>query len=481
MIYEPVIGIEVHAQLKTQTKLFCNCSTRFGVPHNTNVCPVCLGLPGALPVLNRQAVLYAIQVGLAFGCEIHRDSVFARKNYFYPDLPKGYQISQFEKPILTGGEVPVQLEGASKSIRLTRIHMEEDAGKLVHQGAAAIAGSQSSFADFNRACVPLLEIVSEPDIRSAAEAKAYAESLRLLLVHLGVCDGNMDEGSLRADVNISLRPVGTLAFGTKVEIKNVNSFRSIERAIFAEIERQTDLLNAGKPIIQQTRHYDDFSQTTHALRDKEDSQDYRYFPDPDLIPLRITDALLREAQDTLPETPAQKTKRYADYGLGDAEQSVLIGDPDIAWFFDACIVQKGKASAAELCKWLIGDLNALLKDSGFGFANSPVSPVYLVELVELMASGTLSGKLGKEILAESFKTGKSPQALVQDKGVSQISDTGALQAAVDQVLAENPDVVEKIRNGKTASANFLMGQVMKLTQGRANPDLVRQLILDTIK
>ncbi len=482
MAFEVVIGLEVHAQLKTKSKAFCACSNRFGAEPNTNVCPVCLGLPGALPVLNEQVVQMAIKAGLALNSQIQHRSVFARKNYFYPDLPKGYQISQFDLPIVLGGHLDITVDDESRRIGITRIHIEEDAGKLVHQGADAIAGSDYSIVDLNRASVPLIEIVSEPDIRSAKEARIYMETLKLILEFLDVCDGNLDEGSLRADANISLRPVGTTAFGTRTEVKNLNSFRSIERAILSEIERQTEVLNSGGRIIQQTRHYDDATQTTRPLRSKEQSHDYRYFPEPDLPPLVVTDAQIQAIRDVLPELPGAKIDRYqSESGLSEFEAVVLTADQDINAYFEHCLSLSLSVSARDFAKWVVGDLMSLVKEHKQDFSQTKVTPSYLGALLGLVNAGKLSGKMAKEVLATVFKTGEDPKSVIKKSGATQVSDPSALRTIIDQVLEKNPDVLGKIRSGKTNSADFVIGQVMRETRGQANPDVVRSLLTEIVE
>ncbi len=479
-MFEAVIGLEIHAQLKTQTKLFCACSNAFGDPPNTNVCPVCIGLPGALPVLNAKVVELAIMAGLATQCTIANESVFSRKNYFYPDLPKGYQISQFDRPICESGHVTIPSETGPKRIGITRIHIEEDAGKLLHQGAEAISGATHSHVDLNRSSVPLIEIVSEPDIRTAAEARTYAETLRQLLLHLGVCDCNMDEGSLRFDANISIRPKGDPKFGTRTEIKNMNSFRSLERAVISEISRQETVVKAGGVIVQETRHYDDFTQTTRSLRSKEDAHDYRYFPDPDLIPLRVSAARIEQIRSQLPELPTAKSDRFIALGLAEFEVGCLVDDPEMAAYFDACLAITSDVTPLAIAKWVVGDLNALLKSEGHRFANSPISATLLVDLTTLIHSGKISGKMAKELLPKMRETGKSPSALVAESGNAQINDPNIIRPIIEKLVAENPDVIAKVKGGNLRSADFLIGRVMQETKGQAKPDLVRQLLTEAI-
>lgn len=482
MEFEPVIGIEVHAQLKTKTKLFCGCPNGFGDHPNVNVCPVCLGMPGALPVLNQEAVDLAIKAGLALNCEIQEASVFARKNYFYPDLPKGYQISQFELPICLKGHLKIQVDGEEKTIGITRIHMEEDAGKLLHQGAESIAGSSHSHVDLNRACVPLIEIVSEPDIRSAEEAKAYMESLKHIVQFTDVCDGNLEEGSLRADANVSLRLKGDTAFGIRAEIKNLNSFRSLERAINYEIKRQAELLRSGGVVIQETRHYDDFTGKTSSLRGKEDSHDYRYFPDPDLKPLLVSQERVSEIQKNMTELPDQIITRYQEtLSLPDGDIKVLVSDKLIYTYYEDVLKKEPDLDPKEVAKWLVGDFMAYTKEHDKTFETPPIDVAKFVDLLLLLKSGKISGKMGKEILGTVFSTGESPSQILKKSGGEQISDETVLQDVVAQIVSANLDVVAKVKAGKTKSADFLMGQVMKETKGRAKPDLVRKLILEDIQ
>ena len=480
--FEMVIGLEVHAQLKTRTKLFCGCSTSFGNNPNTNTCPVCLGMPGALPVLNKSAVEMAVKAGLALSCDIQKRSEFSRKNYFYPDLPKGYQISQFDLPICLGGRLTIHPDSGDKTIGITRIHMEEDAGKLLHQGAEGIANSTHSLVDLNRACTPLIEIVSEPDIRSAEEAKLYVISLRDILRTIGVCDGNLEEGSMRCDINISLRPRGESTFGTRAEIKNVNSFRSIERAIAYEFKRQKTIFLDGGKIIQETRNYHDDTQQTTSLRGKEEAHDYRYFPEPDLLPLLLSDDFISSQKENLAELPQDKRNRYLDtLNLSAHDVKVLIEELEMDTYFNQCLTQPKAPPAKSICKWIVGDLQATLKTKSICFSELKLTPEHLVSLVNLIEEGTISGKIAKDLLPKLVDTGDHPQTIIKKEGLSQVSNSDDLGPIIDKILSENPDVVEKIKSGKHQSANFLMGQVMKATQGRAKPDLVRQLILDKCK
>ena len=474
MDYDVVIGIEVHAQLNTKTKLFTACPSGVSEQPNKYTCPLTLGLPGTLPVLNKKAVEYAVMAGTALNCKILKKSVFSRKNYFYPDLPKGYQISQFDLPICLGGYVDIDIQGRSKRIGVTRIHMEEDAGKLVHQGADAIAGSSGSLVDLNRAGTPLIEIVSEPDIRSAEEARTYVETLRLILVHAGVCNGNMQQGILRADINISLRPKGSEAFGTRTEIKNVNSFRAIERAVESEIARQTEVLNAGGTIDQETRNYDDATQSTTVLRSKEEAHDYRYFPEPDLLPLVLSDDQIKIWADQVTENPFEKQKRYVNtLKLSTQDAYTLVADVALNQFFEQCLKQSNGVKGDTISKWVLGDVSKAANDVQ-GFDKLDLKPDVLMRLLQAQDKGDISGKMAKEFLAKIINGQKLDDLL---KSGGQINDSSELDTIVQSVMNENPDVVEKIKNGKHNSANFLMGQVMKKSQGRAKPDAVRALIL----
>jgi len=468
--YEPVIGLEVHAQLRTKSKIFCGCSTEFGRNPNENVCAVCSGMPGVLPVLNAKVAEYAAKMGLAIGCRINRVSVFARKNYFYPDLPKGYQISQFERPICEGGAVLIETSAGQKTIGVTRIHMEEDAGKNIHS-----ATENLSFVDLNRTGVPLIEIVSEPDMRSAEEAVAYLKELRSVLIYLGVCDGNMEEGSFRCDANVSLRPVGREEFGTRAELKNLNSFRHVQKAIECEIERQSDLLDDGEEVVQETRLYNAEKNLTASMRGKEEAHDYRYFPDPDLVPLHLVEADLARWKEELPELPRAKRERFIEtYGLSGADADVLTAESDLADYFEAAVAACGAPKKA--ANWIMGEVLRELNAARLPAAKSPFPPQYLGKLVKMVEEGGISGKIGKEIFSEIFTQGIDPEVYVRQKGLSQISDSSALELAVLTVLAENPDEVAAFKGGKTKLIGFFVGKIMQATKGQANPKLVNELL-----
>jgi len=476
MDYEIVIGLEVHCQLLTETKIFCGCSTNFGNLPNENTCPVCTGMPGALPVLNRKVVDFAIRAGLATNCAITPSSVFARKNYFYPDLPKGYQISQFELPICVGGYLDIEVGGENKRIGITRIHMEEDAGKLVHpeyeQGV--------SFVDYNRACVPLIEIVSEPDMRSAAEAVAYLKSLRDIMVYLGVCDGNMEEGSFRCDANISLRRWGAPEFGIRAELKNMNSFRNVHRAIDYEVERQSDILDSGGTVVQETRLWNVDRGISMSMRGKEEAHDYRYFPDPDLLPVVIDDAWIDEVRQSLPELPVVRRQRFAaEYAIPAADAEVLTADRNIADYFEdvAKIFPHPKAIA----NWIMSEMLKFLNEDKISIVDSPVTPDGLAELLRMIADGTISGKIGKQVFAQMYnQADNDPQKIVESQGLAQMSDSGELITMVEEILAANADKVKEYQGGKSKMFGFFVGQVMKKSKGQANPQMVNELIKERI-
>lgn len=478
MRYEPVIGLEVHVELKTKTKIFCGCTTAFGGEPNTHTCPVCLGLPGTLPVLNKQVLHYAILAGLATNCTINKFSKFDRKNYFYPDLTKAYQISQFDEPIAEHGYVDITVDGQEKRIGMTRIHMEEDAGKLIHQGAS-ITASNSSLADYNRAGVPLIEIVSEPDMRSAAEARAYLEELKAIITYIGVSDAKMEEGSLRCDVNISLRPVGQETFGTRAEIKNLNSFRAVERAIAHEIDRQSDLLDDGEEVKLETRTWDDAKGVTHSLRSKENADDYRYFPDADLPPVIVTDEDIDRLRAEIPELPRSRRQRFVtEAGLSEADAGLLAEDRYLADFFEEA--WKAYGEAPPVANWLLGDIAAKLNTDGIQLSDSQFQPAQLVDLLNLIKDGSISGKIAKDVFVKAFETGDSPADIVEREGLKQISDTGSLEPLIRDIVAANPKSVEDYKAGKKKALGFLVGQVMKETKGQANPGLVNQLLTEVL-
>ena len=469
--YEPVIGMECHAELLTESKMFCGCANEFGGAPNTRTCPVCLGLPGSLPVMNRQAVQLVLRTALALGCEVSRDCLFARKNYFYPDLPKGYQISQYENPIGVGGHLDITLEdGTSKRVHLRRVHLEEDTGKLIH------AGGSESEVDYNRSGVPLMEIVTEfpPDMFSADEARAYLEKLRSLLVYLGVSDGKMEEGHLRAEPNLSVRPAGTGGVGVKTEIKNLNSFKSVTKGIGYEVERQSALLNSGGAVRQETLGWNDLRGETYHMRFKEEEQEYRYFPEPDLVPLHFDDADIEAARAALPELPDAKRERFiAGYGLRPYEASLLTASRPLADYFEEAAAG---ADPKAIANYVMGDLARLLNASGREISECPVTPAGLRALIGLRDAGKITNNTAKAVLAEMFETGQSAQAIVDARGLAVVSDDAALAAEVDRVIAANPDIVAKVKAGNDKSKNALTGQVMKAMKGQARPDAVNRLI-----
>jgi aspartyl-tRNA(Asn)/glutamyl-tRNA(Gln) amidotransferase subunit B len=478
--YEAIIGLETHCQLSTKTKIFSNSSTEFGSIPNTNIDPICLGMPGVLPVLNQKVLEYAVKAGLALNCQIAPYSKFDRKQYFYPDLPKNYQISQFDLPIAEHGWLEIELPDDTgkpmrKKIGITRLHMEEDAGKLVHAGSDRLSGSTYSLVDYNRAGIPLIEIVSEPDLRSGQEAAEYAEEVRRIVRYIGVSDGNMQEGSLRCDVNISVRPVGQKEFGVKVEIKNMNSFSAIQKAIEYEIERQIEAVEAGEAIIQETRLWEEGSQRTISMRIKEGSSDYRYFPEPDLPPIEVAKEQLEAWGSELPELPAQKRHRYeSQLGLSAYDTRVLTDDRLVAEYFESAIATG--ANSKLIANWVMGDIAAYLNTEKLLITQIALTPVVLAELITLIEDGTISGKIAKDILPELLTAGGSAKELVERKGLIQISDTAELEAMIDEVIAANPKELEQYRNGKTKLQGFFVGQLMKKTNGRADPKLANQIL-----
>ncbi len=476
--YEPVIGIECHVELRTVTKMFCGCPNEFGGEPNTKVCPICLGLPGALPVPNAKAIEYMVTAGLAFGAQIPAFSKFDRKNYFYPDMPKDYQISQYDMPLVLGGTVKYWLEdGSVRECRLTRIHLEEDTGKSTHAGSGdgRIAGSSYSLVDFNRAGVPLMECVSEPELRSASEAVAFLESLRRTLLALGVSDVKMEEGSLRCDANVSIRPAGSSALGTKTEIKNMNSFRSVERAIESEIERQIDILTSGGRVVQETRGWDEVNGVTHSMRSKEEAHDYRYFPDPDLVSLEMASSAVSRLQAMLPTLPWQRFERYtAQYGLAPKAATQLIDNPALGRYFDRVVACSGNAQQSS--NFVLGDLSRLANETGISVGDSKVSPEHLAELIALVEAKRINSKIAKELLARMWDGAGSPAAIVEREGLAQTSDPATIERFVDEVLAANEKVAAEYRAGKSNVMGFLVGQVMKASRGKADPALVNDLV-----
>ena len=478
MRYEPVVGLEVHAELLTESKVFCGCSAKFGAPPNQNTCPVCLGMPGALPVLNRRVVEYALRAGLAAHCEIAASSRWARKNYFYPDLPKGYQISQYELPICLHGHIDIETDGIVKQVRLTRIHMEEDTGKNIHD-----AHGDASLVDFNRCGVPLLEIVSEPDLHTPQEAGAYLRKLRALLQYLEICDGNMEEGSVRCDANVSIRPRGATKFGTKVEIKNMNSFRAVERAIEHEIKRQSEVLDAGGRLVQETRLWDPDREVTRPMRSKEYADDYRYFPEPDLLPVVISPQWIEAVRRALPELPDARRERFMqEYGLPAYDAEVLTLRKDIADYYEAAV--RRYRNPKGLSNWVMGDVLRIVRehklDNALVIHDWPLAAERLAALVELIDSGEISGKIAKSVFEEMVNTGKTPVQIVAEQGLTQISDDAPILAAIDTVLAANADKVAQYRSGKDKLFGFFVGQVMKATQGKANPQKLNALLRDRL-
>jgi aspartyl-tRNA(Asn)/glutamyl-tRNA(Gln) amidotransferase subunit B len=471
--YEVVIGLEVHAQLLTKTKIFCGCPTDFGAAANTHVCPVCLGLPGVLPVLNRLAVEFIVRTGVALGCAIAPVSRFARKDYFYPDLPKGYQISQYELPVCSGGGVRVGAGDTARTIELTRIHLEEDAGKLIH--GENLGDPRQSFVDLNRAGVPLMEIVSEPVLRSPAEARDYLVALRDILVHLGVCDGNMEQGSYRCDANISLRPRGQQALGTKVELKNMNSFRYVQQALDYEIARQQALLDEGGRIVQETRLFDPKAGTTHSMRRKEEAHDYRYFPEPDLVPLAIDAAFVARVAAAMPELPEARRRRYVEaLGLPEYDAGVLTADPALAAWFEAAVAAFPQPKTVS--NWVMGELLRLLRDAGRDARDCPVPPAELAALLAAIDAGTVTRALAKGALETMFREGKTASAVIAALGPAGAGGADELAGLADRVIAENPDKVAGYRGGKVKLFEFFVGQMMRASGGRANPDEIRRLL-----
>lgn len=474
MQFETVIGLEVHVELSTKSKIFCGCSTEFGAPPNTHTCPICLGHPGVLPVLNKKAVEFAMKAALALNCEISEESKFDRKNYFYPDLPKAYQISQYAQPIGENGWIDIEVNGETKRIGITRLHLEEDAGKLVHADSG-----YASLVDYNRVGTPLVEIVSEPDLRSPEEARAYLEKLKAIIQYCEVSDVKMEEGSLRCDANISLRPVGQEAFGTRAELKNVNSFRNVQRGLEYEEVRQADILRDGGEVVQETRRWDEAKGRTVSMRGKEEAHDYRYFPDPDLIKLNISREWVEEIRSSIPELPDARKARYlSEYGLPEYDASVITMSKELSDFFDAT-VQTG-ADAKTAANWLMGELIGYLNANEKEMKDIQMTPESLGQMITLIEKGTISNKIAKKVFKEMMETGKSPEKIVEEQGLVQISDEGAIKQMVEEVVAKNPQAVEDFKAGKEKAIGALVGQVMKASKGKANPGVVNQLLRDVL-
>ncbi len=474
MDYEVVMGLEVHAELATKTKIYCGCSTKFGSDPNTHCCPVCTGMPGALPVLNEKVVEYAVKAGLAMNCEIARDSKQDRKNYFYPDLPKAYQISQFDMPLCGRGNIEIDVNGTKKNIGVTRIHIEEDAGKLNHDeyGGGALV-------DLNRACVPLIEIVSEPDIRSAEEARAYVEKIKSILEYLEVSDCKMQEGSLRADINLSVRKKGETKFGTRTETKNLNSFKSIVRCIEFEAERQIECLENGEEIYQETRRWDDDRGIGYAMRDKENADDYRYFPEPDLSLIKLSEEYINNLKDNLPEMPDSRKARYINQlGLPEYDANIITASKKLADFFEKAVEKSGNAKS--ISNWIMGDLTRLMSEKELEIDNILIKPEQLASLVEFIDNGKISSAIAKKVFDEMFETGKDPESIINEKGLVQISDEGAIKEIVVKVLDANPQSIADFKAGKDKALGFLVGQAMKESKGKANPQLLNKLFLEEL-
>ena len=475
--YETTIGLEIHVELATASKMFCGCAVAFGGEPNTRTCPVCLGFPGSLPVANERAVEYTMKIGLALNCHIANDSLFHRKNYFYPDMPKNYQITQYDLPLCYGGYVDITGDFGTTRVGITRVHLEEDTGKTVHVGGAGrIAESDYSLEDFNRAGTPLVEIVSEPDIHSAEEARAFVSELRSILEGLGVSDVRMEEGSLRVDANISVRLRGETEHGAKIEVKNMNSIRSVARALEYEEQRQRKALQDGDDLVQETRHFDEKTGTTSSMRTKEYAFDYRYFPEPDLVPLEPSEEWIERVRNSLPESPAERRRRFeSQYGLGAADVAILTSSAATsAWFEEAARAYRGEPK--KVVNWIIADLFGLLNEAGVELGESKIRPAQLAGLIQLIDAGTISGKQAKLVLAEMFQTGDDARAIAERRGLGQMSDAGALEAVVDAVIGDNAEAADKVRAGNMGTIGFLVGRVMKETSGRANPKMVNDLL-----
>lgn len=471
--YETVIGLEIHAQFLTNSKLFCRCSARFGGGDNENTCPVCTGMPGALPVLNERVVEFAVKTGLALNCKVNTKSTFSRKNYFYPDLPKGYQISQFDEPICGNGHIEFIIDGEKRRIGITRAHIEEDAGKSTHHG-------EFTLVNLNRSSVPLLEIVSEPDMRSPQEAAEYARNVRAVLRYLGVCDGNLEEGSMRCDCNVSVRKKGETKLGTRTELKNINSFRFIEKAIQYEIERQIDSIEAGQPIVQETRLYDSTKNKTFSMRSKEEAHDYRYFPEPDLIPLKVDEAYIAKIKENLPELPINRANRFkSEYNIPEYDAQILTLEKEMADYYEGVVkVSKNPKLASN---WIMSELLRELNNSKKEIADCPIKAEDLGQMIAMIDKGTISGKIAKTVFAEMYATGKNPEEIVKSQGLTQITDTGAIEKIIDEVMAANPAQLNDYRSGKDKLFGFFVGQAMKASKGQASPEMLNDLLKKKLK
>lgn len=471
--YESVIGLEIHAQFLTNSKLFCRCSARFGGGDNENTCPVCTGMPGALPVLNERVVEFAVKTGLALNCKVNQKSTFSRKNYFYPDLPKGYQISQFDEPVCGSGHIEFIINGEKRRIGITRAHIEEDAGKSTHHG-------EFTLVNLNRSSVPLLEIVSEPDMRTPQEAAEYARNVRAVLRYLGVCDGNLEEGSMRCDCNVSVRKKGEKKLGTRTELKNINSFRFIEKAIQYEIERQIDSIEAGEPIVQETRLYDSTKNKTFSMRSKEEAHDYRYFPEPDLIPLKIDEVYITKIKENLPELPIQRANRFqSEYNIPEYDAQILTLEKEMADYYEGVVkVSKNPKLASN---WIMSELLRELNNSKKEITDCPIKPEDLGQMIVMIDKGTISGKIAKTVFAEMFTSGKNPEEIVKSQGLTQITDSSAIEKIIDEVMAANPNQLNDYRSGKDKLFGFFVGQAMKASKGQASPEMLNELLKKKLK
>jgi len=475
--YETVIGLEIHAELSTDSKLFCNCKTTFGADANTQTCPICLGMPGVLPVLNKRALEFTIRAALAMNCKIAEFSKFDRKNYFYPDLPKGYQISQYGLPLSYDGYLEYEFDGEIKRCGITRVHLEEDAGKLVHEGVTN--NPNTSHIDFNRSCVPLIEIVGEPDLRSTTEAIAFWRAVKEVLEYLGISDCNMEEGSYRCDANISLRPAGSEEYGTRTELKNQNSFRNVQAALEFEENRQAKILNEGEEVIQETRLFDVERGITRSMRHKEEAHDYRYFPEPDLVPIEVDKRWVEEIRSTLPELPMYRRRRFIEaYQIPEYDAAFLTATRQMADYYEECVKLSGDPKTCS--NWIMVDLSSLLNEAGQSIEECKVTPRHLSDMIKMIKSGAISGKIGKTVLEAMFVSGKTPQQVVQEKGLVQISDENEIENIIEQVIVENPKPVQEYREGRKKAIGFLVGQVMKLTKGKANPRLANKILQEKL-